>query len=165
MQNSGPWSLHGNQGLAPAFQSALKACAFGTEVLFLLSMPLWGTLKKKFSYSSTDSRFMEKCGNVCPLSGTVEVGKRNVFYRLENRNIDLFCLGFATLLITWCFSGDSCRVGFLQEGWPLGKCEVLFLHLLPHPICSACPISPFVIPNCGDQSPISSETSSGRKAV
>lgn len=166
MQNSRPCSLHGNQGLAPAPQPALKLCAFGAEVLFSRSVPLWGTLKKKFSYSSTDSRFMEKCGNICPLSGTVEVGKRNVFYRLENSNIDLFCSGFAALLmITWCFLGTltgwvSCRK---TDHW--GKCEVLCLHLSPHPLCSTFPISPFLIPNCGDQSPISSETSSGRKTV
>lgn len=85
--------------MASALQPALNGSAFGTGVLFPLSVLLWGTLKRKFSYSSTDYRFMEKCGHVCPLSGTAEVGKRNVFYRHENRNIDLFSLGFATLLM------------------------------------------------------------------
>lgn len=35
-------------GPVPASPLALKVYAFGTEVLFSLSMPLWGTFKRKF---------------------------------------------------------------------------------------------------------------------
>lgn len=165
MQNSGPWSLHGNQGLAPALQSALKVSAFGPEVLLLLSMLLWGTLKKKFSYSSADSRFMEKCGNICPLPGTAEVGKRNVFYRHENRNIDLFCLGFVTLLmITWCLLG-LLRGGFLTGRLTAWKMWSSFLTPSIPPSVVHPPHLPFSIPTCEDLSPLSPETSPGSKPV
>lgn len=124
-----------------------------------------GALKKKFSYSSTDSRFMEKCGNICPLSGTAEAGERSVLCRHENRNIDLFCSGFATLLmITCCFLG-LLRGGFLPGRLTAGKMwsSVLTPSILPSAF--HLPHLPLLTLPCRDLSPISLETSSGSKPV
>ena len=51
---------HWKPGLVPASQLALKFYAFGTEVLFSLSMLLWSTVEEKIPYSSADCRFMEQ---------------------------------------------------------------------------------------------------------
>ena len=50
---------HWKPGLVPASQLAIKFYAFGTEVLFSLSMLLWSTVEEKIPYSSADCRFME----------------------------------------------------------------------------------------------------------
>lgn len=85
---------------------ALNVYAFGAEVLFSLSMLLWGAVEEEIPYSSTDSRFMASWEHICPCLKLLKRGKKKCcFLRMyENRNIDLFCLGFVTLsMITPCF--------------------------------------------------------------
>lgn len=63
---------------------ALKVYAFGAEVLFSLSVLLWGTVEEEIPYSSTDSRFMESCERICPCLKLLKREKRNVFYGFMN---------------------------------------------------------------------------------
>lgn len=97
MQVSGPWTLHGNQGLVPASWLALKVYAFSTEVLFSFLMLLWGTVEEEIPYSSTESRFMEWYENICPVFETAEEGERNfVFYGfMKTETLIGFVWGFS----------------------------------------------------------------------
>jgi hypothetical protein len=98
MQDSNPWPLHGNQGLAPLSQQALKLYAFHTGILFSFSTWLWGTVEEEIPSSSTASRFMEQYENICPVFETAEEGKRNVVFYGFMKTETLICFAWGLSL-------------------------------------------------------------------
>lgn len=99
-----PWK----PGPVPASPLALKVYAFGTEVLFSLSMSLWGTFKRKFPPVQQTQALRSSVTMFALCLKLLKRKKKCFLWIYENGNIDLFCLE-----VCHSFSDNSMSSGAL----------------------------------------------------